>query len=47
MPSLTLGRQPVFWLECAGIKDPKEIWDEDEVTDAVEDDVDDGREVPV
>ncbi len=29
------------------MKDPKEIWDEDELMDAVEDDVDDGREVPV
>lgn len=28
------------------VKDPKEIWDEDEVTDFVEDFVDDGRECP-
>mmetsp|Transcript_13160 Transcript_13160/g.28215 ORF Transcript_13160/g.28215 Transcript_13160/m.28215 type:complete len:187 (+) Transcript_13160:84-644(+) len=28
-------------------KDPKEIWDEDEILDVVEDDIDDGREMPV
>eukprot|EP00798_Chlamydomonas_sp_ICE-L_P011792 gene11792-14913_t len=28
------------------LKDPKEIWDIDEITDAVEDDIDDGRETP-
>uniref|UniRef100_A0A7S0WQ44 PIH1D1/2/3 CS-like domain-containing protein n=1 Tax=Chlamydomonas leiostraca TaxID=1034604 RepID=A0A7S0WQ44_9CHLO len=27
-------------------KDPKEIWDESEIQDVVEDDIDDGREVP-
>ncbi len=27
-------------------KDPKEIWDESEVQDVVEDDIDDGREQP-
>ena len=31
----------------AAMKDPKAIWGDDEVTDAVEDDIDDGREVPV
>ena len=29
------------------LKDPKAIWDDDEVTDAVEDNIDDGRQVPV
>lgn len=28
------------------MKDPKEIWDLNEITDAVEDDIDDGRDVP-
>ncbi|GAX80342.1 hypothetical protein CEUSTIGMA_g7780.t1 [Chlamydomonas eustigma] len=28
-------------------KDPKDIWDDEEVTDAVEDDIEDGRIVPV
>lgn len=31
---------------AAARKDPKEIWDESEVVDVVEDDIDDGREVP-
>ena len=29
------------------MKDPKAIWDDDEVTDAADDDIDDGRQVPV
>lgn len=32
--------------KCAARKDPKEIWDESEIQDVVEDDIDDGREVP-
>jgi len=38
---------PVACWPHAAIKDPKAIWDDDEVTDAVEDDIDDGRIVPV
>lgn len=30
----------------AARKDPKEIWDESEIVDMVEDDIDDGRTVP-
>jgi hypothetical protein len=30
----------------AARKDPKEIWDESEVLDVVEDDIDDGRTIP-
>lgn len=30
----------------AARKDPKEIWDESEVVDVVEDDIDDGRTIP-
>jgi hypothetical protein len=33
-------------LPNAARKDPKAIWDDSEVTDAVDDDIDDGRAVP-
>ena len=47
---MTLGNTPVTChvgsAPHAALKDPKAIWDDDEVTDAVEDDIEDGRQVP-